>query len=251
MFAYFSNFVKKRKLRKMNNIKTVFIDLDDTLWWFTENSKVALRHVYDKFELYKYSPKYDCFRDIYAAKNNELWELYHYGKIEKDFLVTERFRFTLEQIGVNAVDLKKLAEEIDDEYLYFLSGQSLLIPGAKELLEYLVGKYDVNILSNGFKQVQLRKLRSSGIEEYIHNLVLSDDCGITKPLRGIFDYALQRVGATAETTVMIGDNYDADIHGAKNAGWNTILFNIKQFDKNEVPEADVVVDSLKEIKDIL
>ena len=238
-------------MKDWTKIKTVFVDLDDTIWWFTENSKVALRHVYDKFGLAEFSPEYSNFRDIYAAKNLELWDLYHYGKIEKDFLVTERFRYTLEQIGVNNCDLKKLAEAIDDEYLFFLSSLGLLLPGAKDLLEYLVAKYDVNILSNGFQEVQLRKLRSSGIEKYIHHLVLSDDCGITKPLPGIFDYALERTGAAAETTVMIGDNYDADVQGAKNAGWHTILFNIKKFDRNNVPDADVVVDSLEEIKSIL
>ena len=234
-----------------SKIKTVFVDLDDTIWWFTENSKVALRHVYDKFGLAEYSPVYEHFRDIYAAKNLELWDLYHYGKIEKDFLVTERFRYTLEQIGVKSDDLKKLAEDVDDEYLFFLSSLDKLVPGARELLEYLVARYDVNILSNGFQEVQLRKLRSAGIEHFIHELVLSDDCGITKPLRGIFDYALKRTGATAETTVMIGDNYDADIQGAKNAGWHTILFNIKGFDRNAVPEADMVVENLNEITQIL
>ena len=67
----------------------------------------------------------------------------------------------------------------------------------------------------------------------------------------IFEYALKRNGATAETTVMIGDNYDADVQGAKNAGWHTILFNIKNFDRNNVPDADVVVETLEEIKSIL
>ena len=234
----------------MEGIKTVFVDLDDTIWWFTENSKVALRHVYDKFGLSQYCNDYNCFRDIYAAKNLELWDLYHYGKINKDYLVTERYRYTLEQIGVPG-DIEALAKDIDDEYLFFLSSMGTLIPGAKDLLDYLVKKYDVNILSNGFKEVQMRKLRSSGIENYIHHLVLSDDCGITKPLRGIFDYALERTGATAETTVMIGDNYDADVQGAKNAGWRTVLFNIKGFDRNSVPDADIVVEKLEDIKSIL
>lgn len=235
---------------ELNGIKTVFVDLDDTIWWFTENSKLALRHVYDKFELSRYSPDYGNFRDIYAAKNLELWDLYHYGKIGKDYLVTERYRYTLEQIGVRG-DIEEMAKDIDDEYLFYLSSLDKLIPGARELLEYLVNKYDVNVLSNGFQEVQRRKLHSSNIEGLIHHLVLSDDCGITKPLRGIFDYALERTGATADTTVMIGDNYDADIEGAKNAGWHTILFNIKCFDKSKVPAADVVVDSLKDIMNVL
>ena len=83
-------------------IKTVFLDIDDTLWWFTENSKVSLRHVYDHFGLSAYEPSYEVFRDIYLIKNHQLWQLYHHGKIEKDYLITERFRFTLSELGVSA-----------------------------------------------------------------------------------------------------------------------------------------------------
>ena len=126
-----------------------------------------------------------------------------------------------------------------------------LIDFSRETDIWFIFSHGRYILSNGFQEVQLRKLRSSGIEHYIHHLVLSDDCGITKPLPGIFEYALKRTGAIAETTVMIGDNYDADVQGAKNAGWHTILFNIKNFDSNNVPDADVVVETLEEIKSIL
>ena len=98
------------------DIKTVFVDLDDTIWWFTENSKVALRHVYDKFNLSSYCTDYEKFKDIYAAKNLELWDLYHYGKIDKDYLVTERYRYTLEQIGVKG-NLKELAKEIEGSFI--------------------------------------------------------------------------------------------------------------------------------------
>ena len=56
-------------------ITTVFVDIDDTVWWFTENSKVSLRHVYDAFELQRWEPSYEAFRDIYLEKNHELWLL--------------------------------------------------------------------------------------------------------------------------------------------------------------------------------
>ena len=123
-------------------IKTVFLDIDDTVWWFTENSKVSLRHVYDHFGLSAYEPSYEVFRDIYLTKNHQLWQLYHHGKIEKDYLITERFRFTLSELGVSA-RLETLAKEIDDEYLRFLAEQRILVPGARELLEYLNARYEV------------------------------------------------------------------------------------------------------------
>lgn len=235
----------------MKNISTVFIDLDDTVWWFTENSKLSLRHVFDHFGMAEFCPEYDTFKAIYLAKNKELWELYHYGKITKDFLTTERFRFTLEKAGYTG-DCLAMGATVDKEYLHFLSLQSKLVPGARELLEYLNAEgYSVNILSNGFKQVQAQKLTSAGVIHLFDRIILSDDCGITKPLPGIFEYALKECNASAETSVMIGDNYEADVCGAHSAGWRTIFFNKDNSPAENCPNADVIVASLSEIQQIL
>ena len=231
------------------NIKTVFVDLDDTIWWFTENSKLSLRHVFELFGIGNYCD-YGTFDFIYHEKNKELWELYHYGKISKDYLVNERFRYMLEKVGYPVDMLEETACEMNTEYLYYLSLQPVTVPGAREMLLYLNGKYDVNVLSNGFSGVQQRKLSSSGLSKFIRKLVLSDDCGITKPLPGIFTYALDSCGAFAESSVMIGDNYDADICGAKNVGWRTIFYN-KNGESGTFESADAVVHSLDEVSRLL
>lgn len=233
----------------MKGIVTVFVDIDDTLWWFTENSKLALRHTFDAFDISRVCT-YERFKEVYLKKNLELWNLYHHGLIDKDFLVNERFRFTLKECGYKG-DVEKMCHLLDEEYLRFLALQPTTIPGARQLLEYLVAKgYDVNTLSNGFQGTQQQKLISGGLSDLIHRNVLSDDCGITKPQRGIFDYALEQCGAEAATTVMIGDNPDADIKGAHDAGWRTIYFNIRGLDPIE-DTADAVVTSLDEIQQIL
>lgn len=234
---------------KMKGIVTVFVDIDDTLWWFTENSKLALRHTFDAFDISSVCT-YERFKEVYLKKNLELWNLYHHGLIDKDFLVNERFRFTLKECGYKG-DVEKMCHLLDEEYLRFLALQPTTIPGARQLLEYLVAKgYDVNTLSNGFQGTQQQKLISGGLSDLIHRNVLSDDCRITKPQRGIFDYALEQCGAEAATTVMIGDNPDADIKGAHDAGWRTIYFNIRDLDPIE-GTADAVVTSLDEIQQIL
>lgn len=233
----------------MKGIVTVFVDIDDTLWWFTENSKLALRHTFDAFDISSVCT-YERFKEVYLKKNLELWNLYHHGLIDKDFLVNERFRFTLKECGYKG-DVEKMCHLLDEEYLRFLALQPTTIPGARQLLEYLVTKgYDVNTLSNGFQGTQQQKLISGGLSDLIHRNVLSDDCGITKPQRGIFDYALEQCGAEAATTVMIGDNPDADIKGAHDAGWRTIYFNIRSLEPIE-GTADAVVTSLDEIRQIL
>lgn len=242
--------VENRSDIEIASIDTVFIDLDDTLWDFSTNSKIALRHIYDFFELDKYAPEYSTFQSIYKLKNDELWELYHYGKINKDFLVNERFEATLNLIGYTKPDIIELASSINLEYLDYLAMQPTLIPFAEELLQHLSVKFKIGILSNGFKGVQAKKLQSAGIDHYIDLIVLSEDVGYTKPMKEIFDYALSCRNSCPENTLMIGDNYDADICGANNAGWKTIFFNKKnQNVENNI--ADITVNSLADIIELL
>lgn len=233
-------------------INAVFIDLDDTIWNFTANSAVSLKHTFDTFKISRWCSCYDEFVEQYSFKNNEMWELYHYGKTDKATLGIERFKYPLLKQGCDLPDkeLVELCLNMNQFYLEYLATLKELVPGAKDLLIYLKSKYKVGILSNGFKGIQQQKLKSAGVEEYIDLYVLSDEVGVTKPLKGIFDYALKCWNTTSENTVMIGDNYDADVCGAHNAGWKTIFFNRKGTEmENNV--ADYTVKTLKEIKQIL
>ena len=236
----------KRQEIDLEGITTVFIDIDDTLWWFTENSKTAFRHTYDIFNVAEVEPCYERFHDIYLDINHKLWEQYHHGEIEKGFLVSERFRYTLDKAGYKG-DIATLATRMNEEYLSFLATLPLAVPGALELCQRLTSRgLQVNALSNGFKGVQQGKLDSSGLSRYITHVVLSDDCGITKPHRGIFDYALEVCGACASEVVMIGDNPETDIQGAHEAGWKTIYFNLRG-EPAIAGTADYEVESLGEI----
>lgn len=230
----------------LKGITHAFVDIDDTLWWFTENSKVAFAHTYNKMNACEFSPSYEVFHDLYLKKNSELWDLYHHGKIEKDFLVIERFRWVLEQVGYKG-DCDAMSSAMNEEYLTYLATLPTIVPGSMELVKRLNDMgLEVNVLSNGFKGIQQQKLESGGLLKYIKNVVLSDDCGYTKPMREIFDYALEVTGARAETSVMIGDNPEADIQGAHEVGWHTIYFNLKN--KPAIGDtADYEVTSLDEI----
>lgn len=236
--------------RAFSGIRTVFLDIDDTLWWFSHNSALTFRHIFDLFGLERVTD-YDKFHQLYLEVNNGLWERYHHGLIGKEQLQTERFIVPLCQAGMDRAEAVRLAEQLNWEYLTYLSQLPTLVPGAKHLLEHLNGRgYDVNTLSNGFNLIQQRKLHYSGIAHLVHRNVLSDVCGVTKPLPGIYACALRDCQASAETTVMIGDNPDADIAGAHRAGWRTIYFNFKQ--QPIAPGmADATVTSLAEIEQLL
>ena len=231
--------------------KVLFIDLDDTIWDFRRNSLVSLQQLYDEFALGRIFPDYERFKSLYMVANKELWEAYHHNRVTKDFLIVERFSRPLRQVGSALAEDHSFIMSLNDRYLDVLAQQKNLVPGAVELLEYLTKRgYPLYILSNGFAEVQSRKLESGGIARYFKRLILSDEIGVTKPDRRLFDYALQIVGSEASETLIVGDNYDADILGAMNAGWSAIHFNRDNLPVAG-PQPHYVVTSLDEVQCIL
>jgi putative hydrolase of the HAD superfamily len=147
----------------------------------------------------------------------------------------------------------KKAQALDPLYLSILGTKSRLVDGAREMLQYLKEKgYRLCLISNGFYEVQYRKMKSAQIEDFFEVVVLSDDIGVNKPDRRIFDHALRKAGATAEESIIIGDNPDADIKGAIDAGWKAIYFNREGANvASELPKGIAVVGRLCDIEHIL
>lgn len=205
--------------------KWVFFDLDDTLYDFAACSNEALRKLYAAHgELKSIFNNFGDFSDAYHTLNSELWRLYHANAIERSYLKTERFGQLLRQ-SMPPAEARALAQKLDEEYLWLLSEQGTTVAGAFETLRILSKHYLIGILSNGFIDTQYRKLRHSGLDRYVQRMVVSDEIGIQKPAKAIFDHALRETGADEETSVMIGDNPETDIKGAIEAGWKDIYFN--------------------------
>lgn len=228
--------------------KHIFFDLDDTLWDFHANAKNSLKVTFNKLGVNRYFDDFEDFFRIYMERNNELWDLYGAGKITKDFLQAERFRHPLKHVGANN---EALAQEMGKTYLDLLPERTILMPHAKELLDYLHEKYTLTIITNGFVGVQHKKIKNSQIEHYFKHIVLSEDAGALKPDKRIFEYALQLNHASAEEAIMIGDIFQADIVGAQNAGIDQIFFNWRKKQLNENEHATYIISSLSEVFDIL
>jgi len=226
------------------NYKNVFIDLDDTLWDFHANAKSSLQELYDIKNLGRFFDSFEQYFSIYAKRNIELWEEYGKGTISKEELSLERFNHPLIQVGI---DNAPLAKEIGEEYLALLPSRTMLVPYAKELLDYLHPKYTLTIVSNGFVEVQYKKLNSCHIEQYFSHVVLSEAAQALKPDKRIFEYALQLNNAKASETIMIGDSYEADIVGAQNAGIDQIYFNPRLDGLQKDKTATFFVKRLEEI----
>ena len=233
----------------MQQFTTIFFDIDNTLWWFSRNSELALETTFRLMGCDNWCKNYQVFHDHYEHYNHELWQLYNQGGVEKEVLEVKRFEQALEASNYCCDDVDELATAMNSCYLDQLVKNHHLLPGAVELLQHLHNKgYQINAISNGFKGVQERKLADGGMNHYITHVVLSEDCGITKPRPGIYQYAMELCGAKPQNIVMIGDDPTTDIPGALNAGWHTIYLNINNI---PCPTAHHTVTSLLEIKNLL
>lgn len=204
-------------------VRTVFIDLDDTLWATTRNNQAALREVYEARGWSRVIPTFETLRDVYQPINDHLWHLYRMGEITKPELSVRRFREPLEHFMGPLSD--EMIEEINTQFLSLTASKKEIIPGAVELLQALRERYRIVILSNGFTEVQRRKMTSAGLLPYVDHVVLSEMAGVNKPSKAIFDYALSYSRSRRSETVMIGDDWESDITGASNAGIPAIWFN--------------------------
>lgn len=227
--------------------KNLFIDLDDTLYDFSAASREAFKETYDLLHYERFFDSFDHYMSIYSPYNLGLWGLYGEGKITKEELNRRRYSHPLETVGITDPGL---AATFCREALSRIPTKGNLVPGATELLEYLRPKYRMFILSNGFKELQSRKMQTAGIDGYFDALILSEDIGVNKPNRELYEHALQSTGSRLEESIMIGDMFETDIAGAANIGMQQIYFNPKG--KKGHPFAPTYeVRDLLQIKEIL
>ena len=229
--------------------KDLFIDFDDTLYDTYGNAVIALRETFEWFHLERWFPDPQVFYDEYWKANIDLWGRYSRGEITRDYLIVERFRRPL-SAGDGLAVTEALCLEMSDKFLDFCSSKPGVVEGAHELMDYLKQKgYLMHMASNGFHEVQYKKLAACGLRDYFNTIILSEDAGANKPSKQYFDYALQVSGANRETTLMIGDNLQTDILGALGCGLDAMLFNRWQEAPSDIPTYTVA--TLREIKDIL
>jgi putative hydrolase of the HAD superfamily len=228
---------------KINNISHVFFDLDHTLWDFDKNSALTFTKI---FSINNLEINIDEFLEVYVPINFQYWKLYREEKIDKDKLRYGRLNdaFNILQIEVKRSMIYKLS----DDYITYLCTFNNLFEGTMEILEYLYSKYQLHIITNGFKEVQQGKLNNSNINRFFSTVTNSEMVGVKKPNPKIFNHALSAAKATTENSIMIGDNLEADVQGALNIGLDAICFNYH----NEDLDTDVKqVDNLLELKHYL
>lgn len=230
----------------MNSYTTLFFDLDHTLWDYETNSHDTLLEIYENHKLADHGiTNFKVFHENFKMVNSQLWHLYDHGKITSEIIRKERFKQILEKF--NSYELS-LSLKLSEDYLYICPQKGSLMPHAIETLKYLSSRYSLSVITNGFEDIQLMKLRSGNITSYFDHIITSQKAGSKKPAKEIFHFALDSHGIEANHAAMIGDNLLTDIAGAKNASIDTIFYNPDSIAHTEEVNHEIIrLDELCEL----
>lgn len=226
---------------KNTSIKHIFFDLDHTLWDFDTNSALAFSKAFKEHQI---ALELDAFLEIYEPINANYWKLYREERVTKEELRRGRLLDTFTQLQ-HSFPLE-VVDRLAVAYIDYLPDNNFLFPGAIELLDYLYPNYKLHIITNGFDEVQRKKIQNAKIDTYFSTITNSEMAGVKKPNPKIFHHALKLANASPRESLMIGDNLEADILGAEAVGMHTLLFNYKKAE-NPYPLSVSALSAIKEL----
>jgi len=202
----------------MKKYRHLFFDLDNTIWDFNLNSYYALKETFKIFKLEL--NQFENFFEVYTKNNDRLWELYRQNGITKDELSKSRFDLTFKETAIKGAT----GFDFNREYLMQMPLQTRLCDGAEETLGKLAGKYEMHIITNGFSEVQVKKMENSGLNRFFKKVFVSEEIKSPKPSPGIFRFALKSCNARKKESLMIGDSWEVDVIGAMDVGIDQVHY---------------------------
>ena len=216
--------------------KIVLLDIDDTILDFKACERNAIQKTMEKYGV---KPNNELV-EKYSKINKSLWELFEKKEITKAELLVRRFEMFFHPLGVF-----EKANEINKNYLNYLSGEVFFVKDAVEFCKKLKEKCKVYVVTNGVKSTQVRRLDKSMLLEYFDDVFISEDVGYQKPDVRFFVYVYDRIGMPKkDEMIILGDSKTSDIQGGINFGITTCWFNKYGFDKYPDVTADYEIDEL-------
>jgi len=181
--------------------------------------------------------------EAYVPINLKYWKLYREERVTKEALRFGRLNEAFMALNVS-VEMEFI-HILSNDYIEHLSSFNHLFDHTFEILDYLKTRYKLHIITNGFDEVQHKKLYKSNILHYFDTITNSEMAGVKKPNPKIFNHALDQANTNAERSIMIGDSLEADVLGAKYIGMEAIFFDVN----NSVLQEDIKqVNNLKSLR---
>ncbi|MBD29453.1 MAG: noncanonical pyrimidine nucleotidase, YjjG family [Acidimicrobiaceae bacterium] len=219
--------------------EVALFDLDLTLFDSELSERVALSASLNRYEI----ETSDHLLETYRCINSQLWSDFEKKAITLPKLRVERFQQLCDELNFQIN-----AEELAEEYETNLGESGGLYYDAEKLLSNVKRKSKVGLITNGLESVQKARLSNFNLNKYFDAILISGECGMSKPDPSIFQASLDLLGHSQKDSVlMIGDSLTSDIAGAKNFGIDSCWYNPQGLDTPLAHSPTFIVNSLLEI----
>ena len=224
-------------------LTTLLWDLDGTLFDFEKNEERSLIKVFEQFTSGCDSEKMDCYRKI----NHQLWHDYECGLIGKEVIELTRFQKTFDQLGIEADGMAA-----SRQYREYLKQGYDMYEDTLTVLDFLKGKLEMDVVTNGDGPTQRQRLKGTGTEDYFTHLFISDEMGVQKPAPLYFEKVLATITEKDLSRILlVGDSLHSDISGALPFGIRTCWINRKGIENSTGIHPDHQITELKELIEII
>jgi putative hydrolase of the HAD superfamily len=228
--------------------KHILFDLDRTLWDFDTDTHNTIKEIFYDYGFDKTIGDFESWYRVYKTHNIRLWDEYGQGKIKKAVLRDTRFYLALKDFGI---DDKQLGIEFGQKFVKKTSDKTTLFPNVHEVLQYLANNgYQLHVVTNGFNEIQFKKLELTDIRKYFTKIFTCEDIGYNKPHPKFFQYVISSLHSKKQEAIIVGDDFVSDILGAMKFGIDQIYFK-----PNDLPapleKPTYIIYSLIELKNIL
>jgi putative hydrolase of the HAD superfamily len=201
--------------------KAVLLDLDDTLLKSSLIYDRALRFTSDYL-----ADKYRLDRENFFKSVMEKHLIVHrnFPTVHTRHSRILVYRMALEDTPMD-YDLTLLPKVEDMYWEYFLDNVEVYEGVPETLAKIKENDMDIGIVSDGDLSLRIRKIKASGLIDYIDQLVASEEVIFEKPFSAIFTLALSRLSVEPHNAVMLGNDYKSDVRGAQMVGVRAGIFD--------------------------
>lgn len=200
--------------------EAVIFDVDDTLFDRRRAQEVILQIIVQELPAVFNGLGFGEIHHAFAESDRIACEEYDAG------ILRERFRDRRSKLFLQILGLDQSpANTISDLYVTRYPAVNAPVPGALSTVKSLAHVFRLGVVSNGFPDVQYRKLEALQLRQCFACIVLSEEVGIHKPDPAIFQLAASMVNVRPEACLYVGDLFDVDVVGAKEAGMQACWFN--------------------------
>lgn len=229
-----------------SHITTIIFDMDGTLIEHTWQLSRVCEALFEPFSADLSPLTCEEFFDCYWQKSEDMWYMMVDGVLDGDTAARYGYANTLRALGQDI----NLAEPMLNYWIDLVLNEAVPFKDTVEVLETVGQKYTTGILTNGFIDLQRRKIEKYNLEAYVDFTLVSEEAGYHKPDKQVFQQALKMAGDVSPGEVLyVGDNLEADIKGALGAGLIPVFMDAKN--KQQPPNGVIKIQRLSELLSLL